>query len=194
MRQAKALALMITAVTISLGLCSCAPESGTPEKAAREIRVEYLAAEQFTMTIDVTADYGDKIYKFKMRWTGGAELGELEIIEPEIIRGLKAEISEKSGTLVFDGAAFDTGGLFGEGASPVEIAPLMIKSWKNGYISECAKEKLYGVTAIAITVEISDSERLITWFDSETHIPIRAELSENGYTAIFAEFGDVVLE
>ena len=194
MRQAKrTLALMITAAALLISVSACSAETSTDELLG-QIRVEYIAAEKLVMTMDVTADYGDRVYEFKLRWTGNDTSGELEVLEPEIIRGLKAQLSPDGKRLVFDGAAFDTGGITENGMSPAEIAPLMIKAWKNGYVSECSRESIDGKNLVVMSTDISDTLILRTWFDSETSLPVKAELSEDGYTVITVVFGDVIAE
>ncbi|MBR5381888.1 MAG: hypothetical protein IK136_04635 [Oscillospiraceae bacterium] len=185
------LVLTITAAAILLSSCAV---GGNTESAAQAVRRTFSEAESVRMNMTLTADYGEKVYEFKVRWTGTEENGRLEVLSPESVAGLTAVLDERGGRLIYDGAAFETGGLFGDGLSPAEAAPLMLGAWKSGYAVERSSESVDGEKTAALTYELSGGDRLKTWFDAETLLPLRAEITENGFAVLTAEFGDVKLE
>jgi outer membrane lipoprotein-sorting protein len=191
LRQVKALALMIALILL---LASCKVAGKAADEMALDIRTALLEAEKLEITTNVTADYGDRVYDFKLKFTGNADLGEIEILAPESIAGLKAEVSISGGTLKYDGATLDTGALTGDGLSPAEAVPVLIAQWQTGFLSGCNFEKLDETDALAVTSDVTESVAQRTWFDTETRLPLRAELSENGEMVIKCDFENVIIE
>jgi len=174
-------------------LSSCAAE-GKTESAAQAVRRTFTEAESVRMNMTLTADYGEKVYEFKVRWTGTESAGTLEVLSPESIAGLTAVLDEEGSRLLYDGAVFETGALFGDGLSPAEAPPLMLETWKAGYAVERASESVDGEKTAALSYDLPGGDRLKTWFDTETLLPVRAEIVENGSAVLTAEFGDIKLE
>ncbi|MBR6259588.1 MAG: hypothetical protein IKR21_05190 [Oscillospiraceae bacterium] len=163
------------------------------ENTAQRVRREFSEAESVTMNVKITADYGERVYDFALRFTGTESACRIEITSPEELRGLSAVTDETGERLVYEGAAFETGGLFGDGSTPVAALPLMIKTWKTGYASERSRENLNGRRLSALSYEL-ESGTLKTWFDIDTLLPVKTEISENGRVALTAVFGNVALE
>ena len=174
-------------------LSSCAAKD-LSESAAQSVRRIFSEAESVRMNMTLNADYGEKGYEFKVRWTGTEEKGTLEVLFPESIAGVTAVLDEKGGRLRYDGASFETGGLFGDGLSPAEAPPRMLGAWKSGYAVERSEESVDGERTAALTYDLPGGGRLKTWFDRETLLPVRAEIIENGFAVLTAEFGDIILE
>ena len=190
MKRAVTLALMITLILCVLPSCSV----GEGQSDAERIREKYSACGGVKMNMTLTADYGERVYEFKARFSGTGKSGTLEILAPENIKGLTVAFTEEGGRLEADGVSFDTGALFGNGLSPAEAAPLMLSAWESGYAFERASETVSGEAAAALTFDLDNGAILKTWFDRKTLLPIKAEISENGYTVLTAVFGDVILE
>lgn len=184
---------MITLIAITL-LGSCQGTKNKGQALALDIRTGLLAAEKLELTTTVRADYGERVYDFTFKYAGNADKGALEITAPESIAGLKAEVSVSDGTLQYDGAVLDTGALTNDGLSPAEALPVLIAQWKSGYISGCNYEKFEDTETLAVTTDITQTVKQRTWFDVKTHLPIKAELSDNGRTVIACRFENVILE
>lgn len=188
MRQVKLLALM---TALSLTLCSCSAGK-TAEKKAMEIQQEYAAWESLAITADVTADYGDRVYEFKLRYTGNNTDGVVEVMSPEEIAGLTATLSPESKSLCYDGAELSLGELTADGLSPMECLPLMIDQWSNGHIERVDSETIDGTDTLAVSFTVSEDEYLITWFEADTNLPVRAEIYYDGSMVICCEFENIV--
>jgi outer membrane lipoprotein-sorting protein len=195
LRKAAFLALMIA---LCLSLFACGGKSGT-DGLAEEIKKEYSETENMTLIISVRADYGSRVYDYKLRCEVKDDEMDIEVIEPEGIKGLKAHVSEEGIGLEYEGTTLDTGELFGKGLSPIEAIPIMLNAWKSGYITETRNEKIKKTETIAVTFDLkpADSEKDLlhtVWFDKESHLPVKAELLYGGYRVIDCEFGNVILE
>lgn len=187
--QVKLLALMIT---ICLILCSCSSRGISNEERAAEIQNEYSTLDGLTITANVTADYGERVYDFKLKFTGNNTDGVVEVVEPEIIAGLTAILAEDGNSLVYDGANLSLGNLTPDGLSPMDCIPLMLGQWSEGYIDGAMSEKIDGRDALAVTFTVSEDEYLVTWFENETNLPIRSEIFYDGSMVIGCEFENIV--
>lgn len=203
--------LGMLALVLSLSLLSgCrAPAGGggggggaeaTAQEAARQLRTAYLAAPGCGGTVDVTADYGMRVYQFTLDFTWRRE-GEsvLTVTAPEELAGLTARIDEGGARLEFDGVGLDTGDLTGEGLSPMELLPTLMGFTDEGYMAECAYEQL-GERA-ALRVLCRDPEAgpdsgltCVQWFDREDFALLRAELSWDGALVLSGDFVNFYLE
>lgn len=191
---ARMITLMLIITTASLLISSCAGSRSKGQQLALDIRADLISAEQLSLTASVTADYGDRVYDFTFTYTGSADKGIIEITSPDSIAGLKAEVSVSGGTLEYDGAVVDTGAVTKDGLSPADSLPVLISQWQSGYISGCNYEKLGDVSTLAVTTDITETVRQRTWFDVETHLPVRSELSDSGKMVIACLFEHVVIE
>ena len=191
MRQVFALAQMITLCLCLTLLCACARgETTLPQE---KIRSEFAEAQQVEMTLKLTADYGTRVYEYTVSYTGSGDIGTLEILQPESIAGLRAELREGSAYLVYDGTEFETGAILPDGVSPVDALPMLITQWQTGYVTDAVSESYKGLDTVALTTAVSDAVSLRTWFDGETLLPVHAEISYNNSVVLFCDFEDVVL-
>jgi len=186
------LKLILPAALSFLLLTACSAPS--PEVTAEDIQQSYFQAESVTMTLDLTADYGEKVYPYKLACTVSPDGGEIVIKEPEIIAGVRALIESDGVTLSYDGAEVYTGAILPDGLSPVDAVPVMVSLWREGLITETVWEPYGDIPCVAAVFRVSDSVTLRTWFDGETQLPVHAEFSSDGYTVIICDFENVILE
>lgn len=192
---------MVTlALTIALCLCLCAcGGKGGTDRSTEEIRSEYSGIKSITMIVSVTADYGNRVYEYKLRCVGKDDAMDIEVIEPEAIKGIKAHISKEGTGLEFEGVTLDTGELFGDGLSPLEAMPMMLKAWKSGYATETWKEKINGAQTLVLKFDLSKADGAketthIVWFDLKSNLPVKAEILYDGYRVINCTFGNIIME
>lgn len=181
--------LLLCAV-LCLFLCSC-ENAGTTEKA-ENIGLEYAKCSEFGVRAEITADYGEHVLEYDMKYSGSASQGVIEIFAPKSIAGLKVQAATAEKTkLIYDGAELWAGELSKNGLDPVSSLPVMINQWRGGYVESSIVERLDGGTYLAVIHSIDDSTRLLTWFDMETHLPYKAEISSDSRTVIRAVFKNV---
>lgn len=183
---------------LCLSFCACGSKSGT-DQLAKDIGKEFSNAKSIEMIVTLTADYGERVYKYKLRGTYKDGSSDVEVMEPEGIKGLKAHITEKGVGLELDGVTLDTGNLFGDGLSPLEAVPLMIKTWKDGYITESKREKLDGKETVVVSYDLTkqgSDKKIIhnVWFDTKTRLPVKSEIYSNGYRVLECTFGNIIME
>ena len=96
--------------------CGGMEEQNQAEELALTIRGEYLALESLSASMDVTADYGERVYDFALTAAVSGEETVLTLTEPEWAAGLTARITGEEGKLEYDGLILETGPLDGEAA------------------------------------------------------------------------------
>ncbi len=192
MKRIKALAQMITVGALLLLTACHSADAG--KELALDIRAKLLEATSVAMSIEITADYGVNAYLFAVDYEGGMDTGTLTVTAPAPVAGLKATVSVSGGTLEFDGAVLDTGAVTGDGLSPAEAVPVLLSHWQSGYISGTSFEKLDGYDTLAVTTPVTENVAARTWFDTKTHLPVRAELYDESRMVVMCRFENVTID
>lgn len=144
-----------------------------------ELRNRVLRAEGWAFTADITADYGDSIYTFKMKCEQEAS-GDMvvEVIAPDSISGIKAQISKGSGQLTFEDMTLAFAMVADEQITPISMPWLFMKALCGGYISTAGNDG----SGIHAQIDDSYSGQQFTmdiWAEGDM-TPQRAELIWNG--------------
>ena len=181
-------------IALILLFTGCASSGKDADALALKIRAEYISAAKIETVVNITADYGEKVYPYKLRYTGSSSAGTIEVLEPDVIAGLKATVNVSGGTLHYDGADLDTGALSPDGLSPLTALPVMLNQWQSGFITNSILETYNGTGALTVTTALSDNETQKVWFDAKTHLPIRSEISLDGRLVIACVFEDTTIE
>lgn len=178
-------------ILLFLVVASCGTLGNTDnDQLALKIRGEYLAAQMCQGTMSVTADYGQRVYNYKMtfQWEPRGDL-ILTVTEPENLAGITARVSQGKSMLEYDGVRLETGSLAQNVASPIDGFPLLLTDIREGYIAECGAEMLGQQQALRICCR--DPNQMpgqgiegVIWFDWETHAMLRGELRSDGNTIV----------
>ena len=182
--------LCVPMMTLVLLTACGGTAAGDPaEELALEIRGEYLAMERCAAEVEVTADYGQRVYEFLLSAAVDGEETILTLREPEVAAGITARINDEGGVLEYDGLALETGSLDGEGLSPVTALPALLTAARSEYMAECTLERI-GESEL-LRVRCADPEdppgigrETTLWFDPETHVLTQGEISVDGYRVI----------
>ncbi|MDR3149021.1 MAG: hypothetical protein LBT88_03245 [Oscillospiraceae bacterium] len=182
-------AVIVIALMITLLLSACAGGGKNEHQAMLNIRQYYLKTQSLTLSVDLTADYGGRVYKYLLTYSGDDKRGELSVSEPDNISGISASIEDTGVTLRYDGALIDTGELTANGISPLMALPLTINAWREGYIMNAWREMYIETESIASEIRLDDGGLLLkTWFDADTYAPLRAELYADSFCVMGMDF------
>ena len=173
---------------IALLLAGCGRlEVSEAEQLALEIRGEYLELERCSASLEITADYGQRVYQFGMEAQVQGEDAALTITAPETVAGLTARWAGEAGTLEYDGVAVETGSLDPEGLDPVSAFPVLLEAARSGYLTACALEE----DGAVLRVDCGDpagtpgqGTETTLWFDGETGALLRGEIRVDGFRVI----------
>jgi hypothetical protein len=168
----------IAAAALAL-LVSCSQRAALEDLEAN-IRDSLRGAEGIEATANITADYGDDVFDFTVKYIGTADMGTVEILEPDIVAGVVAKVTFPECYLEYDGASVESGPLTGDGLSPVQALPVLLGQWTDGYAEIMSSERVGSADALAIETRITDTASQKTWFNSETLLPVRSEIYDMG--------------
>lgn len=143
------------------------------------VRKHMLESKGCTFDALITADYGNKVYQFKMQCSADAS-GDLTftVHEPESIKGISGTIQKEKGALTFDDRvlAFE---LLADGqVTPVTAPWLLVRTLRGGYIYACSTYE----DGLAMTIYDSyeeDALQLQIWTDTQL-LPVQAEILFRG--------------
>ena len=138
------------------------------------------------MTAQVRAVYDDRECSFTLRYAETTDGGcTVEVLEPELIRGVKARMNADGTKLVYDSVAVDTGDDGGTGLSPMGALPLLVRAMRQGSVDSVWKEG--GELAVKLVPE--DDVDVTVLFDSEMK-PTYAEIAHEGKAVLFITIAD----
>ena len=171
---------------VTAALCAAALFTGCSERTSEpavnraaerfsKVREVLLAAPRVTVTAAVSADYGERVFEFRLQYSGTQEGGELELLSPQMLAGVTARVSNNAATIRYDGAELDTGSL-GDGLSPAGIVPRLIVEWQSGFADSLVIESGALIMQSALTADA----RQVTHFDNATGSPVRTEVICSG--------------
>ncbi len=170
---------------LSLLLSACGGTLGDREREEfLEIRAALLGREELDLRADLRADYGDRVYDYRLAYAGTADRGVLQIEEPLELRDIRVELEQGHARLRCGELMLDTGALAGK-ESPVQAFPLMIRAWLRGSVAECWRERLYGEDCVAAEIHLGGpgAETSLVcraWFRRSGGEPVYAELAAEG--------------
>lgn len=187
-------ALMIPLLLLSA--CGGGTAGDEAEQLALEVRAEYLSAVGCTAVLDLTADYGDRVFScvLALDHTAGEET-VLTVVEPELLAGVTARLKDGESLLEFDGVVLETGPISPEGLSPLDCVPFVWKEIQEGYISQWGFEPLGERECLRLStsdpsLDPGEGTVCAVWFDRESHALLRAEVAVDGFTALRCAVSD----
>ncbi len=125
-------------ILIFLMLCGCSHENNAMDVAVN-LRNTLFKSDTCTFDAQVTADFGEMFYTFKMHCKTDGQNLLFEVVEPETISGVSGSVAQEGGKITFDDQAllFDT---IADGRiTPVSVPWLLMKTLTGGYIRGAGK-------------------------------------------------------
>lgn len=172
------LPLMISLVV----LCGCADNG---EESFIRFMQQVGSADELSFDAVVRAEYSDKTAEFKLGYTQDESGAVVEIIEPEIVAGIKARVSDDAMQLEYDGAILDIGAIADSDLSPMTALPLLARAMRDGHIDIVWTED----DMLAARLVPSDDFTVTLWLSPEL-TPLNAEITYKEKTVIFVEISD----
>lgn len=170
-----------------LALCLLLSGCGGKNEARFESFAEELRRRgDLTMTAEVRAEYDERSCSFTLRYAEDGSGGcTVEVLEPELIRGVRARMSADGTKLVYDSVSVDTGDDGGTGLSPMGALPLLARALREGTLDAAWKEG--GNPAVQLSAE--DGISVTVLFDGEMR-PTYAEIAHEGTGVLFIEISE----
>ena len=157
---------------------------GGGEKAdpAVELQAQYAAVASATMEADVTCHYDgeERIYTLLCAYTPAEST--VTVLSPATLSGISATVADGKLTLSYDDVSLDAGGYSAAALSPVAALPRLMAAAASGYVTEQSEEEVNERSCLRLACDLPDDESILytTWFDQETLLPLRSEISVDG--------------
>ena len=174
--------LLILLMILPLLFCGC---GNGEELAFEELRQELQNADILSFTADVRAEYEDSTAEFKLAFSMQGDEYTVEILEPELVAGIKARVKSGDTHLEYDGAILDIGKLTDRGLCPMSALPYLTDAMKNAYTDMAWTES--GLLTVHLVP--SDDMSVTVWID-ENNEPVNAEITYKEKTVVFIEIDD----
>lgn len=188
MRKVRFFALMMTLPLLT----GCGGGKNEALEQALAIRAQRLEQKPYAAEIDLTADYGQRVYDFTVAASGNEEGLTLTLTAPESVAGITARLEKDAALLEYDGVMVETGPLNEEGLTPISAVPALLECLRSGYIAAC------GYTDQGLLrLDCSDPEgqpgsgtEYLLLLDPATGSLLRGEISRDGVRCITATFSE----
>ena len=179
-------------------LCGCVGDQGDNDLTL-ELRADFLSRTGCTGTMDLTADYGQRVYEYTVEFSETEEDGlSVTITAPEEVAGITAHITDGQTALEYDGVQVETGPLNSDGLSPMDALPAFFGAMESGYMAETGTEMIGETEVLRICCrdpELDPGQGLETvlWFDKAQKTLLQGEVRSDGSTVIRCEFSAFIL-
>lgn len=196
---AKKICTRMIPLLLLVSLCGCVGEQSDNDLTL-QLRADFLSREGCSGSMDLTADYGQRVYEYTVEFSGTKKDGTTMVITaPEEVAGITAQIAEGQTFLEYDGVQLETGPLNGDGLSPLDALPAFLTAMESGYIAETGSEMLGGTEVLRICCrdpELDPGQGLETvlWFDKAQKTLLQGEVRSDGTTVIRCEFSAFILQ
>ena len=182
-------ALMITAIF----LCGCDSEDRMQQRLD-ERRQEIADSEYVSFRANVSAELTESVFDcaLDVERSGGETV--IEVIQPEIVAGIKARVSHDGAFLEYEDMVLVIGdAVLGE-LSPMAAMPLVLDALGKGYADMMWTETQGQTELIAMQCYVSENEYMRIWFEAENLTPVNAELVSGGKVVVKCRIEDFTLE
>lgn len=164
-------------------LCACSGKENNPLQAPMDFRSDLLRQGGCRLLMEGTADVEDRVWSFALDCCLGTDGSmEAEILRPEDLSGITAQISGETGKLTCEDVSVEFGASADERLSPLSAPRTLMQAWTDGYISSAGPEDGLTLAVFELGYD-SDTITVHTWFD-ETGVPVRAELAHRGTVGV----------
>lgn len=196
MRKTKLFCVLM--MLVLLCACGTAGKSGSAQEAALSARAAYLSAGGCIARLDVTADYGRRVYTYSADVTVTGEDTALTVTAPEEIAGVTARLHGADGALEFDGAVIETGPLSETGLTPLGAIPALLEAARSGFMDSSTYETLDGAQALRILCRdpaqsVGSGQEITLWLDPDRYALLRGEIALDGRRVVDCRFSEFSL-
>lgn len=175
-------------------LTACGGGGNEAEECLQQVRGRYLEMTSCAGHVEITADYGQRVYSYGLNFTWKRE-GEtlLVVTTPKSVAGTTARIAGGETALEYDGVMMETGPLDSTGLTPMDALPALLAYAREGYLAECVFEDWENETWLHVTCRDPGKDpgqgvEAQIWFLPEDGAMTRGEISEDGRTVILCDF------
>ena len=174
---------LLFAPMLMLLLTACGGEEKDP---AAELQAQYANLAGAVMEADVSCHYADEDRAYTLLCDYAPERSTVTVLSPANLAGISATVENGTLTLSYEDISLDAGGYSAAAISPVAALPKLMQAAASGYVTEKSEETVGERPCLRLACDLPDDEGSVytTWFDQETLLPLRSEISAEG-TVVF---------
>lgn len=174
---------LLFAPMLMLLLTACGGEEKDP---AAELQAQYANLTGAVMEADVSCHYADEDRAYTLLCDYAPERSTVTVLSPANLAGISATVENGTLTLSYEDISLDAGGYSAAAISPVAALPKLMQAAASGYVTEKSEETVGERPCLRLACDLPDDEGTVytTWFDQETLLPLRSEISAEG-TVVF---------
>ena len=174
---------LLFAPMLMLLLTACGGEEKDP---AAELQAQYANLAGAVMEADVSCHYADEDRAYTLLCDYAPERSTVTVLSPANLAGISATVENGTLTLSYEDVSLDAGGYSAAAISPVAALPKLMQAAASGYVTEKSEETVGERPCLRLACDLPDDEGTVytTWFDQETLLPLRSEISAEG-TVVF---------
>ena len=179
-------------------LCACGGGNADNELVL-SLREDFQNMDAWSGEMELTADYGQRVYDYSVSFTGDREEGTtLTITAPEEAEGITAVAKEGQTWLDYDGVRLETGPLDPQGLSPMDALPALLTELETGTVAEVGTETDGDLSLLRLTLRDPEvtpgtGRETVFWFDKAQKTLLRAELRNDGATVVSCVFSSFTM-
>ena len=174
---------LLFAPMLMLLLTACGGEEKDP---AAELQAQYANLTGAVMEADVSCHYADEDRAYTLLCDYAPDRSTVTVLSPANLAGISATVENGTLTLSYEDISLDAGGYSAAAISPVAALPKLMQAAASGYVTEKSEETVNERPCLRLACDLPDDETTVytTWFDQETLLPLRSEISAEG-TVVF---------
>lgn len=171
---------LLFAPMLMLLLTACG--GGEEKDMVAQLQQQYAAVEQATLEADITCHYDEEVREYTLLCAYTPEKSTVTVLKPENLSGISAQVENGTLTLSYDDLSLDAGTYSAAAVSPVVALPKLMEAAGWGYPAEQSEETVGERTCIRLGCDLSNAPGTLytTWFDKESLLPMRSEISTDG--------------
>jgi len=179
-------------------LCACGG-GNEDNDLVLSLREDFQNMDAWSGEMELTADYGQRVYVYSVSFTGDREEGTtLTITAPEEAAGITAVAKEGQTWLDYDGVRLETGPLDPQGLSPMDALPALLTELETGTVAEVGTETDGDLSLLRLTLRDPEvtpgtGRETVFWFDKAQKTLLRAELRNDGATVVSCVFSSFTM-
>ena len=170
---------LLFAPMLMLLLTACGGEEKDP---AAELQAQYANLAGAVMEAEVSCHYADEDRTYTLLCDYAPERSTVTVLSPANLAGISATVENGTLTLSYEDISLDAGGYSAAAISPVAALPKLMEAAAAGYVTEKSEETVGERPCLRLACDLPDDEGSVytTWFDQETLLPLRSEISAEG--------------
>ena len=175
---------LLFAPMLMLLLTACG--GGEEKDPAAELQAQYAAVESAVMEADITCHYEDEVRTYTLLCDYTPAKSTVTVLSPTNLAGISATVADGTLSLSYEDISLDAGGYSAAAISPVAALPKLMTAAASGYVTERSEETLGERPCLRLAGDLPDDEGTLytTWYDQQTLLPLRSEISSDG-TMVF---------